>query len=182
MRVFVLSTGRCGSVTVATACSHLANYTTGHESRGARLGPERTEFPDQHIEVDNRLTWLLGRLARRYDGTDVLYVHLRRDPEAVARSFLKRWGGPQKAGILRAYAHGILQRGPEWPEERRIDVCRDYVETVTANIETFCAARPSMTIWLEHAVEEFPVFLDRIGAEGDVQTAVAEFKVRHNAS
>ncbi|THV37096.1 hypothetical protein [Glycomyces buryatensis] len=182
MRVFVLSTGRCGSVTFSTACGYLSNFSAGHESRYKLVGDERFAFPDEHIEVDNRLTWFLGRLAREYDGTEVLYVHLRRDPEAVAQSFLRRWGGPQKASIIRAYAHGMLQRGAEWPEERRIEVCRDYVETVNTNIEAFIARRPSMTIWLDQAADRFPLFLDRIGAEGDLEAAVGEFQTVHNAS
>ncbi|WP_100448573.1 hypothetical protein [Glycomyces xiaoerkulensis] len=38
-----------------------------------------------------------------------------------------------------------------------------------------------MTIWLERAEEQFPAFLERIGAEGDLDAAVAEWDTVHNS-
>lgn len=52
MNVFVLCTGRCGSMTFAEACSHAVNYTTGHES--GRHRRYDLKYPADHIEVDNR--------------------------------------------------------------------------------------------------------------------------------
>lgn len=182
VNVFVLCTGRCGSVTFFQACSHLTNFTSGHETRSARIGPARVDFPPRHIEVDNRLSWQLGRLGARWDREDVLYVHLTRDREAVARSFRTRWDSTFRASMIRAFGHGIVQRAKEWPEERRLDVCRDYVDTVTANIDDFLRTRPSMTVELESIHIDFAEFLDRIGAEGDRGAALAEWGVRHNAS
>jgi hypothetical protein len=83
--VFVLCTGRCGSLAFARACAHMTNYSCGHESRCSLLGAERLSYPSRHIEVDNRLAWLLGRLDETY-GKDAFYVHLRRDRDATARS------------------------------------------------------------------------------------------------
>ncbi|WP_100448567.1 hypothetical protein [Glycomyces xiaoerkulensis] len=182
MRVFVLSTGRCGSVTFAAACGHLTNWTAAHESLSRKSGPARFDYPDRHIEVDNRLSWFFGPLAERFDDDRTLYVHLRRDPEAVAQSYLRRWDNPNRASMIRAFAHGIVQRKRDWPEGERLEVCRAYVDTVTANIDAFCADRPSMTIWLERAEEQFPAFLERIGAEGDLDAAVAEWDTVHNSS
>lgn len=89
-RVFVLNTGRCGSMTFARACEHLTNFTAGHETRARVVGFEaRMDYPNWHIEVDNRLTWFLGPLSQRYP--DAFYVHLRRDSEAVINSFVQRW-------------------------------------------------------------------------------------------
>jgi hypothetical protein len=62
MNVFVLTTGRSGSLTFAEACRRITNYTTGHETRVGRVGPERLAYPDRHIEVDHRLAWFLGRM------------------------------------------------------------------------------------------------------------------------
>lgn len=59
---------------------------------------------------------------------------------------------------------------------------RDFVQTATANIEEFTKFRPSMTIWLDEVVERFPVFLDRISAEGALHAAVAEWSTIHNAT
>lgn len=180
--VFVLCTGRCGSVTFATACGHLTNFTAGHETRSARILDNRFAYPAHHIESDNRLSWQLGGLGQRFDGTDVLYVHLKRERDAVARSYAKRWDSSYRASIIRAFGHGIVMRTKDWPDERRVDVARHYVDTVNSNIEDFLRDRPSMTMNLESIQQDFPVFLDRIGAQGDLAAAMAEWDVRHNAS
>jgi hypothetical protein len=39
-----------------------------------------------------------------------------------------------------------------------------------------------MTVWLEDASTWFPTLWDRIGGEGDLEAAMAEFGVRHNES
>src|SRR5438132_14275765 len=104
MNVFVLCTGRCGSQTFIKACSHLSNYSSAHESRMPLLGPERLRYPINHIEADNRLSWLLGRLDKAY-ADEAFYVHLIRDEEAVAASFVRRYD----SGIMQAYRDpGIL--------------------------------------------------------------------------
>lgn len=182
MNVFVLGTGRCGTVTFTRACQYITNYSTGHETRSAEIGDARFDYPDDHIEADNRLSWFLGRLGSRYDDRDVLYVHLLRDREATAASFLKRWDGPQKAGIMSAYRHGVIPRGSEWPESRRLDVCRDYVDTVTANVTEFLGSRPHMTLHLEDIEPGFSAFMDRIGADGDLDAARQEWEIKHNGS
>ena len=178
--VFVLCTGRCGSVTFAKSCEHLNNYTVGHESHAKIVGPERFEYPDDHIEIDNRLSWHLGRLGRAYDGTDVKYVHLIRDPEAVAQSHFNRWDSPYRASMIRAYAHGLVMRMHDWPEQERIEICRDFVATVNANIEQFLEGRESMTIHMEDAKETMPKVFDWIGATGDLDAALTEWDIKYN--
>lgn len=182
MRVFVLNTGRCGSVTVARACEALTNFSVAHESRARLAGDARLDYPDRHVEVDNRLSWFLGPLQARF-GDAPLYVHLRRDPDLVAQSFVRRWDNGYPAGIIGAFAHGLVMRPKAWPEEERIVVARSYVDTVNANIEAFLAGKPHrMTVWLEEAAEWFPRFWERIGGEGDLPAAVGEFATAHNAS
>ena len=178
MNVFVLGTGRCGTMTFVRACEHLDNYTSGHESRARLLGGERFDYPDDHIEADNRLSWFLGELGRRHP--EALYVHLLRDPEAVTASFLRRWDSTFRASIIRAFAHGVLTATADWDDPEA--VCRFYVDTVTANIEAFLATKQAMTLHLEEARQQFPAFLERIGAQGDLTAAVAEWDVAHNAS
>ena len=176
MNVFVLCTGRCGSVTFAHACGHIRNYTAAHESRCPRLGDDRLAYPDRHIEVDNRLSWMLGRLDRRF-ADDAFYVHLRRDPEATARSFARRSGG-----IMAAYrGGGILAGIPQSVDH--LEVARDFVDTVTTNIELFLRDKSRvMEIAFEEAADRFPDFCRRIGAEVDLPAALAEFEVRRNAT
>jgi len=77
--IFVLSTGRCGSTTFYKACSHFSNYTSGHETLSSKLGIQRFAYPAFHIESDNRLSWLLGRLDTEY-GNSAFYVHLTSRP------------------------------------------------------------------------------------------------------
>lgn len=182
MRVFVLNTGRCGSVTFANACGELTDFSVGHESRAHLAGDDRLDFPQRHIEVDNRLSWFLGELDERY-GDEPLYVHLRRDPEQVARSFARRWDSGDPAGVVTAFAGALVKRRTPWPQEQRLEVCRYYVRTVTANIETFLADKTrQMTVWLDEADEWFPLFWERVGGTGDFDAALKRFEVRHNAS
>ncbi len=172
--IFVLCTGRCGSVTFSRAAGHIRNYTSGHESRAQLVGAARTAFPPDHIEADNRLSWFLGRLERDYGG-NAKYVHLTRDPEAVAMSFTRRWG----EGIIAAYQQGVL----EGSRADRLAVCRDYVDTVTRNIEAFLDGKPEvMRFRLETAAEDWPRFWNWIGAEGDFDASMAEWRVPHNSS
>ena len=178
-RVFVLCTGRCGSLTFATACENITNYSVGHESRRKMFGPPRFNFPERHIEVDNRLSWFLGRLDEIY-GPNAFYVHLTREKEAVAASFERRW----EEGIIRAYVDEIHfgVRRKFNPTEIR-GLCVDYWETVNANIRLFLKDKPhQMNFRIERAAEQFPRFWNAIGAEGDLERAIATFDKRLNAS
>ena len=86
MNIFVLSTGRCGSMTLDKFCKHITNYTSAHESRNNL----DFKYPPNHIEIDNRLSWFLGRLDKIY-GDDAFYVHLKRDDLKVAKSYQNRF-------------------------------------------------------------------------------------------
>jgi hypothetical protein len=175
MNVFVLCTGRCGSVTVTRACDHISNYTSGHESRTGIYGEERLDYPENHIEADNRLSWLLGRLDEKY-GDNAFYVHLKRDENMTAASFVKRY----RKGIMMGYQK-ILHRVP-WNADKKA-VALDYCRTVNSNIESFLKDKTkTMQMDIENGKEDFARFWDLIGAEGDKEKALAEFDVRHNAS
>lgn len=182
MRVFVLGTGRCGTTTFAHACAHIENFTAGHETNSRLVGEQRFAYPDDHIEVDNRLSWMLGSLGAHFDGTDVLYVHLRRDPDEVVHSFLQRWDSDYRANIIRAFAHGIVQRKTDWRDEDKPLVCRAYVDVVTANITEFLSTRRSVECWLPDLETEFPKFMDTIQATGPRDRILAEIGTAHNAS
>ncbi|MES9978612.1 MAG: hypothetical protein ABW107_07665, partial [Candidatus Thiodiazotropha sp. 6PLUC5] len=66
MNIFILNSGRCGSTTFIKACEHITNYTTGHETRAHLTGDKRIDYPDNHIEADNRLSWILGRIDNKF--------------------------------------------------------------------------------------------------------------------
>jgi len=175
MNVFVLCTGRCGSQTFVKACSHFSNYSAAHESRMALIGPERLRYPGNHIEADNRLSWLLGRLDEAY-GDTAFYVHLKRDVAAVAASYVKRYN----FGIMQAYRDpGIIMGLPK--DTDPIAVAVDYCNTVDRNIELFLKDKSrKMALWLETAAQDFPAFCERIGAAGDLAAAQSEFSIRHD--
>ncbi|HYP52343.1 MAG TPA: hypothetical protein VEQ42_02320 [Pyrinomonadaceae bacterium] len=176
MNVFILCTGRCGSTTFFEACRHATNYTAAHESRSGLVGASRLSYPPNHIEVDNRLSWFLGRLEKAY-GDEAFYVHLRRDDLATARSFVRRYD----RGIIKAYREGILLGIPEDAEP--LGVCLDYCETVNANVELFLKDKTKKArVSLENAKEDFKNFWGLIGAEGDLRAALSEWDVAHNAS
>lgn len=177
MNVFVLNTGRCGSMTFIAACRHIRNFTSGHETRVQLLGAERFAYPPNHIEADNRLSWLLGRLETAY-GDDAYYVHLGRDREEVAASFARR----SDFGIMKAYREGILlhEESEHYDAEA---LAYDYIDTVESNIALFLKNKShTMTFRLEQAKADFEKFWTWIGAEGDLVAALAEWDVRHNAS
>lgn len=183
MNVFVLCTGRSGSVTFANACAHISNYSSAHESRIKRSGPNRLDYPDNHIEVDNRLSWVLGRLDIKY-GDNAFYVHLRRDRDATARSFLSKW---ETSGAMKAYAGGIapsleLNANPRSPDARYA-ACLDYCDTVTANIGLFLRPKTKvMELWVEYFPEQFAEFWELIGARGDYAAGLAALRSKHNSS
>lgn len=176
MNVFVLNTGRCGSTTLIAACRHITNFTAAHESRAACLGDDRFAFAENHIVADNRLSWVLGRLDRAY-GDEAYYVHLMRGREATAASFARRYHG----GVMRAYRKGILFEDAAGKDP--LDVCRDYCNTVNANIAHFLRDKShTMTFQLESAKDDFQQFWEWIGAQGDLAKGVAKWDCQHNAS
>lgn len=179
MNVFVLCTGRNGSVSFANACKHITNYSSSHESRCKLLGEKRLAYPPCHIEVDNRLSWFLGRLDAEF-GKEAYYVHLIRDKKATANSYKRRW----KNSIVRHYCEGILKTPRELLNQyQKQHVCEDYCRTVNENITFFLKDKPKQQrIALETIEKDFLLFWDKIGAEGDLQNARDELKRKHNAS
>ncbi len=176
MNIFVLNTGRCGSTTFIKACAHIDNYTSAHESRSGMIGEERMNYPPDHIEADNRLSWFLGRLDDRY-GNNAFYVHLHRDRDKTAHSFATRHG----RSIMRAYEHGILINTPR--RLAALDLALDYYDTVTSNIRCFLKDKDlKMSIDLDTAQDQFALFWEKINATGDLAKAQAEFTKTYNAS
>ncbi len=175
MNVFILNAGRCGSTTFIQACQHISNYTALHESRAVLTGEQRLAYPPNHIEADNRLSWLLGRLDRQF-GNNAFYVHLARDTQASAESFVRR----KHFGIMHAYREGILLGGHQQTAQ---EFAFDYLDTVESNIALFLKDKTNkMDFHLETAATDFVHFWKNIGALGDLEKALAEWNTRYNAS
>jgi len=177
--IFVLCTGRCGSVSLARALEYAENYTCGHETRSQYVGQKRFDYPANHIEVDNRLSWLLGRLDNAF-GKDAFYVHLKRDVNKTAQSFAKRFD----KGIMAAYHTAILMQGRKKnPDLDPLDFCLDYCNTVNDNILHFLRDKPhQLTVHMESMDAQLPELWRAIEAEGDVALALKEFDNKHNAT
>ena len=176
MNIFILNTGRCGSTTFIKACSHISNYTAGHESLTAYTGAARLAYPDNHIEADNRLSWFTGRLHEKY-ADKAYYVHLYRDTRKTIDSFVRR----KDFGIMKAYQEAILLGNTDTDNMEAI--AEDYIQTVESNIKLFLRDKPhKMEFRLEHAETDFKRFWDSISAEGNLQAALEEWKISYNCS
>lgn len=176
MNIFILNTGRCGSSTFIKACSHITNYSAAHESRSTLVGEQRLAYPTQHIEADNRLSWLLGRLDQQY-ADNALYVHLGRNKQQTIESFSKR----ADYGIMQAYKQGILLGGESNQSNKQI--AEDYISTVEFNIEFFLKDKTNkMNFSLDNAKHDFEEFWKKINAQGNIQTALKEWDINYNAS
>jgi len=176
MNIFILSTGRCGSTTFINACKHISNYSSAHESLTAHTGIKRLAYPAQHIESDNRLSWFLGRLDKKY-GNSAFYVHLSRNKQQTIESFSKR----ENFGIMKAYKEAILLHCDE--NQNAENIAKDYIETIDSNIELFLKDKTSkMNFSLENAPQHFEKFWNKISAKGDLNAALEEFKINYNAS
>lgn len=163
-------------MTFIKACQHISNFSALHESRAHLVGEQRLAFPDQHIEADNRLSWVLGRLHKQY-GDNAFYVHLYRDPAQTAASFSRR----DHFGIMKAYREGILLGAQE--QQTAQAIAKDYIETIESNIELFLQDKhKSMDFRLENAKVDFKKFWNAIGAEGDLDKALKEWDTCYNAS
>ena len=176
MNIFILNTGRCGSMTFIKACEHITNFSSAHESRCDQLGDARLAYPDNHIEADNRLSWFLGKLDKQY-GDNAIYVHLKRNNNDTASSYAKRLF---PGGIIPAYRKGILQHLPD--DTPDLSVSLDYCDTVNSNIELFLKDKTrKLEFNLENAKQDFKKFWAFIDAEGDLDSALAEFNIAYNS-
>lgn len=156
----------------------MTNFTAAHESRVPRLGDDRVAFPGRHIEVDNRLSWFLGRLDRAY-GNNAHYVHLSRDPARVAASWSRRFG--VLGGIAPAYRDNILAGASSDRPISRREAAADYVRTVTENIDLFLKDKDKvMRLPVEDIAEGFPRFWEWIGADGNLDAAMSEWSTIHD--
>ena len=175
MNVFILNTGRCGSSAFIKACSHIINYSSAHESRNGLLQKNRFNYPKNHIEADNRLSWLLGKVDEAY-GNNAIYVHLKRSKKDTAKSFVRRYSH----GIIKAFRSNFNRF---WSKESKpLDIAIDYCNTVNSNINFFLKDKKhKMLINIENIDKDFMLFWKLIDAKGNINNALDEFNIRHNS-
>lgn len=176
-------------MTFSKACEHMTNYTSAHESahESARLCAiggqgikgylaNPPDYPDNHVEIDNRLTWFLGSLNKAYPGA--YYVHLIRKRADVVRSLEKRVNRFGVGGIIGAYGCGMLYKKPREVQNEIREIAGHYYDTVNATIRDFQA---NTRIQMEDPKNMFTRFWAKIGADGDLAAALKEWDIRYNA-
>ena len=164
MRVFVLGTGRCGTVTFSKACEHIENYTVGHESHAGRVGD--FNYPDDHIEVDSRLVECIAHLLVEYP--DAFFVQLMRSRDDCVASMARR---PKQDMYCRLHFAAD-------PDRYRAAQVR-YFEY---NTRIQMMIPDAYIMWLESAPTMWPEFWSEINADGDFEASLAEWDTRYNAT
>ncbi len=174
----MLTTGRAASKTFAHACQFIDGMTSAHESNCGQI-LSRLDYPDNHIEVDNRLVWFLGGLDKRYQDRDTYYVYLTRDNDKIVESYLSRWH--LSVSIVRAFYHGVLMipKKPDIATAR--ESCRLFVQTVDENICYFLANRSNWShVSVENLEQDFFKFLEKAGLSGNRQALSKAISNVHN--
>ena len=105
------------------------------------------------------------------------YVHLSREKNKNAESFARR----NDFGIMKAYREGILMQ--EQQSDSALELAQDYIDTIESNIALFLKDKTQvLNLSLENAEQDFRTFWQAIGAEGDLEAALAEWQTSYNAS
>lgn len=170
--VFILCAGRTASTSFYNACSHISNYSCAHESTAQLLGKDKISYPENHIEIDNRLAWFTAQLDNNY-GDNSYYVYLTRDKQQIAKSYLERWH--LNESIVKAYGHGVLMK-PKITKEERFDICLDYVDHVDKTIIYFLENKKNvMVIDVSDLKEKFTHFFNWIEGKGNISCCLEEF-------
>lgn len=129
--VFIISPGRTATSAMSKALSHVSGFTSLHESRVSFLQDERINYPNFHIELDNRLSFYMPQLTKKYSKKESLLVIINRDRKSIAESYNKRW---RKINIMKAFSQGIHMRNLN---SNNIDVCLAYVNYVYETLDYF---------------------------------------------
>lgn len=166
MRVFVVGTGRCGSVSFAVACKHITNFTAAHETDNYEM-----VYPERHIEVNAMLRVPMPILMERYP--DAWFVHLVRDRSACVPSLAALAGGE----VVQCY--GRLCRTIV-PDHRRAEA-EAYYDWENASIRAMLRGwKNSMTFRLEDRLSDWPRFWQWVGAEGDYEASLKSWETPRN--
>lgn len=152
-------------------CQYIINYIVGYEIWLIFLGEDWIVYFDQYIEVDNCLSWMFGKLGKKY-GKDVFYVYFKWDVEVMVVSFNWRWG--RVWSIIDVYIEGIFMCF----RECGLEFCVDYVDIVYQNVGYFLRDKFNcIQVDLEEAKIGFWWFWNVIGVEGDLEAVFVEWDI-----
>lgn len=174
--VFVISPGRTGTAALSKALVHLDGFTAGHETADGELAANRFPYPERHVEIDNRLTWMLGTLVKAHAPEETLIILVKRDRDAVAKSYLQRFLVPN--GILASYSDGVIRHGG-----RTLEVARDYVSTVYDQLDLLKTSGFEVAEFEHQELRELVRFIfDRLGDPGSLEDALEAIASPINSS
>ena len=165
MNIFIVGTGRCGTVTMSKACKHISNFTSNHETH---KGATDFIYPDNHIEIDGALCHFIPTIKEKYP--DAKWIHLWRDPEPTIVSLSKR---PSLQFYSRFHFRVDKQNQRKLAEMYYYNtiglvdsMLPDALKVNLSDIKTGGWKK----VW------------DYIGAEGNYDTALLEFNKKYNKS
>lgn len=167
VRVFVVGTGRCGTVTFYRACRHIIGFTCDHEGKAGSVPP--WYFNDNHIEIGSHLYPQMSQLVKRYP--DARWVHLYRNKKDCVRSIVT-----QCRTEMEHYSQMWFHAFRASPEK----IAAAYYDSVNATIPV--VVPECLPIPIEHATELWEVFLDYIGGPECSPDAVKELELQYNAT
>ena len=165
MNIFVIGSGRCGTLTFSKSISHCTNYTVGHESHAGSV--DRLNYPENHIEVSSHLTLYWPMLRKRYPQCRFVWIQ-RVDDVRCARSISKLQGGQ----IVRDFCNVFHQQ----PNPVLIEGALDIYDMMNAQGEASGAFR----IEMENAKAQWQRCWDFMGCEGDFELSLNEWDTRYN--
>jgi len=154
MRVFVLGTGRCGTVTFSKACNKIRNFSCSHESKttSQRQVFGCLEYPDNHIEIDPRLSYHYPLIIKKYP--EAIIFHLKRGRDKCIRSLSKRSSLKYYSTFHYGWFDGNYEKAAEL-----------YYDNTTMMLEKFIDKE--RTLLLENIQEDFLRFCKIIEADCD---------------
>lgn len=164
MRIFVVGTGRCGTVTFSKAASHATNYTVGHESKAGRVAD--WEYPDNHIEVSSQLVIAIPILREIYP--DAKWVWMIRDRDECVKSLAR-------LDAMDAFSFVFFQQKRPY----RIEVASAVYDLLNGLCDE-CLPRNRMVFLLRDAKESWKRTWTNMWCEGDFDASLKEWDTKYN--
>jgi len=170
MKAFVFGTGRCGSVAVASAFKFASNYSVSHEAYRPSLA-----FEDWHIAVNPQFRLVMPQLVAKHPRA--WYVWLTRDVDKVIQSYMRldqgRW-----LDIWWSFNWTIRPTDNHLAASIAVDRLVQDCERAYR-----CCPEETRTVWDIDAIkQDFATLWKVIGAQGDLDAALASFDTPINTS
>lgn len=170
MRVFVVGTGRCGTVSFKEACKFITNYTAGHETVSFDL-----EYLDNHVEVNPHFHARLTTVVTMYPTAK--WVHLTRLAEPCIESLAAMDEGGVMLKLGAMYPSLYPAHDPPAIAAR---FYHDINARIAATFDLLLPPSQRMLVRLENVKSDFKRFWDWIDAEGDLESALKSWDTPHN--